>query len=343
MINQGQSELTQAAYELMTGRVYDIGLTLGRGTGRLMEIQNQMSYLEGFSNSNKLLALRMSSAQAAIQSLIGQGDDETVPGALVLFSNMLIGNIGEETPGTAKSVAESALASFISALNTNYNGEYVFGGVNSKEPPLKPYKVGSQEGPSKVIQDAFEEFLDGRNPEDLTGEDMDKFIDEVFNALFDEENFSKIFSNAKDGSAEKRIGPNGEVVDVAVSANEKGFRDAMKNMILVAEFGDRGLSKEAQASVFANARASSDGTSTTTAINDIIMTASRLGSAEERIKSATYQIEVQTDLLKNAELNMIGVDAAGVAQRVKDLEAMLNLSYTLTARMGQLSLVNYLR
>ncbi|ABM45322.1 hypothetical protein H704_01009 [Bartonella bacilliformis Peru38] len=342
-IAKGQSELMQAAYELVTGQLYDPGLTLGRKTGRLVDIQNQMNFLEGFSNTNKLALSRMSSAQAAIQSLIAAGDDETAPGALTLFNNMLVGDAANQTPSAAQAVAENALASFISALNTSYNGDYIFGGTNTTQPPLNAYKVGGESGPSKVVHDAFTTFLDGRNPEDLTAEDMDKFIDEVFSTLFDEENFSKIFSNAKDGSIEKRIGPNGETVNVAASANEKGFRDAMKNMILVAEFGDIGLSKEAQEALFAKARNSSDQTSTTTAINEIIATASRLGSTEARIKGATKQIEIQTNLLKGQQIDMIGVDSTEAGQRLKALEAMLNLSYTLTARISQLSLVNYLK
>ncbi|KEC54274.1 flagellar hook-associated family protein [Bartonella rochalimae] len=343
LISEGKSDLMKAGYEMATGQVYDPGLTLGRKTGRLMDIENQMSYLEGYSTSNKLLSLRLSSVQAAIQSLIASGDKESTPGSLVVFNNMLVGDAGNAAPSAAQAVAQNALSAFISALNTNFNGEYIFGGTNTSEPPLKFYKVCGETGPSKIVHEAFENFLNGRKPEDLTSEEMEEFIDGPFSDLFNEENFKEFFSNAKDGSTEKHIAPNGDKVDVAVSANDKGFRDAMKNLILVAEFGDIGLSKEAQESLFSRARVSADNTSTSSVVDEITATASRVGSTETRVKAATHQIETQVGLLKGAQIDMIGVDAAEVAQKVKALEAMLEASYTLTDMIRRLSLINYLK
>ncbi|ENN90518.1 flagellar hook-associated family protein [Bartonella schoenbuchensis] len=343
VIANGQSELMQASYEATTGKLYDPGLTLGRRTGRLVNIESQMSYLEGFSNTNKLTMLRMSSMQAAIHSLISSGDEAAAPGALTLFNNMLVGDPGSAAPSVIQAVAQDSLSAFISALNTNYNGEYVFGGTNTSEQPLNFYTVGGETGPSKVVRDTFDEFLDGRKPEDLTSEEMEEFIDGPFSSLFDEENFTQIFSNAQDGSIEKRILSNGETVNVAASANEKGFRDAMKNMVLVAEFGDIGLSKDAQESLYSKARTSNDQTSTSSSTSEIIAIASRIGSAEARVKTATQRIEIQKDLLMKAKIDLIGVDSTEAVQKVQALEAMLNLSYTLTGRISQLSLVNYLR
>ncbi|EJF88527.1 flagellar hook-associated family protein [Bartonella melophagi] len=331
----------QASYEATTGKLYDPGLTLGRGTGRLVNIESQMSYVEGFSNTNKLAMLRMSSMQAAIHSLISSGDAAAAPGALTLFNNMLMGDPGNTTPSVIQAVAQDSLSAFISALNTNYNGEYVFGGINTSEQPLNFYTVGGKTGPSKVVKDTFDKFLDGRKPEDLTSEEMEEFIDGPFSNLFDEENFTKVFSNAQDGSIEKRILSNGEIVNIAASVNEKGFRNAMKNMVLVAEFGDIGLSK--QESLYSKVRTSNDQTSTSSSTSEIIAIASRIGSAEVRVKTVTQRIEIQTDLLMKAKIDLIGVDSTGAVQKVQALEAMLNLSYTLTGRISQLSLVNYLR
>ncbi|ENN89892.1 flagellar hook-associated family protein [Bartonella bovis] len=341
VIANGQSELMQASYEAATRKLYDPGLTLGRKTGRLVNIESQMNYLEGFSDTNKLVMLRMSSMQAAIHSLIASGNEETAPGALTLFNNMLVSNPENTTPSVIQAVAQDSLSAFISALNTNYNGEYIFGGTNTSKPPLNFYTVGGETGSSKVVRDTFDKFLGDRKPEDLTSEEMEEFIDGPFSSLFDEKNFTKIFSNAQDGSIEKRISSNGETVNIAASTNEKGFRDAMKGMILVAEFGDIGLSKDAQESLYSRARTSTDQTATSSSVNEIIVTASRLGSAEARVKTATQRIEIQTNLLMNAKIDLISVDTTEAVQKIQALEAMLNLSYTLTARISQLSLINY--
>ncbi|MHC5307645.1 flagellar hook-associated family protein [Bartonella sp. LJL80] len=346
LIAQGQSDLMKASYEATMGRVYDPGLTLGRQTGRFIGNENQMTSLNGLKTSNSLAAQRMASAQAAMQSLVFAGDKDTASGSLVQFNNALMGDPVTTTPKTIQSAAQAALDSFVSAMNTSYNGEYVFGGTNTSQPPLDYYKAGSNTGGSKVVQDAFRNHF-GFGPDDpkvadISADDMKKFIDGPFNDLFEEPSWSTNFSKAEDGAVMNRISPNGETVDISVSANEDGFRHAMKNMILVAEFGNIGLSDDAQAAVGDRARASSDSKATGSAISQIITTASSLGNSENRVSQANKRIDAQVKVLNSTRNDLIGVDPAEASNRMITLENMLNISYNMTARISKMSLVNYI-
>lgn len=346
IIAQAQADITEASYEATMQRVRDPGLKLGRQTGRFIDNENQISSLQGLKDSNNLAAQRMATAQAAMQSLVAAGDKDKPGGSLVQFNNALMGDSVSATPKTMQTAAQSALDSFVSALNTSYNGEYVFGGTNITQPPLDYYKAGSNTGGSKVVQDAFRDYfgfnVDDHQVANITDSQMKAFIDGPFNQLFEEPSWSTNFSRATDGSVTNRISQTGETVDISTSANEQGFRNAMKNMVLVAEFGDIGLSSKAQDAVSTSARASVDSASTGSSINQIIITASNLGNSQNRVTNANKQINAQLNLLNMTRNDLIGADPTEASSKIIQLENLLQISYNMTARISKLSLSNYL-
>lgn len=345
-VAQAQADLIEASYEATNNRIRDPGLKLGRQTGRFIENENQISLLNGLKESNDLAANRMSAAQAAMQSLIGASDKTNPGGTLIQFNKALMGDNVSATPKTMQSAAQSALDSFVSALNTNYNGEYVFGGTNVGEPPLDYYKAGSNTGASQVVLDTFKNYFgfDVKDPQvaNITDAQMTEFIDGPFSKLFEEPSWSTNFSRAADGPVTNRISPTGETIDISSSANEAGFRHAMRNMVLVAEFGNIGLPEKAQQVVSNRARTSSDSKATGSAITEIITTASTLGNSQARIKNAIDHMNTQLSILNQTRNDMIGADYTEASAKMVELQSVLQISYTMTSRIAKLSLVNYI-
>jgi flagellar hook-associated protein 3 FlgL len=60
------------------------------------------------------------------------------------------------------------------------------------------------------------------------------------------------------------------------------------------------------------------------------------------VTRANESLAIQKDILKNNLTDLIGADVYESATRVKNLEALIETAYTLTARIQQLSLVNFL-
>lgn len=346
IVSQAQSEINEASYESTTQRVRDPGLKLGRQTGRFVDNENQISTLQGLKDSNNLAAQRMASAQTALQSLVGASTKDKPGGSLVQFNKALVGDNVSATPATMQSAAQTALDSFVSAMNTSYNNEYVFGGSNTSEPPFDYYKAGSNTGGSKIVQDAFRNYfgfnLDDPQVANITDEQMKSFIDGPFDKLFEEPSWSTNFSRAKDGAVMNRISASGETVDISASANDAGFRHAMKNMVLVAEFGNVGLSSAAQQVVGDRARASSDNKSTGSAINEIITSASNLGNSQNRVTNANDHINAQLSILNQTRNDMIGADATEASAKLVQLQTVLQISYNMTARIAKMTLANYI-
>lgn len=348
ILKQGQSDLLKAAYETVMGRVSDPGLTLGRRTGRLLDVENQSNLLNEFKVTNSLIIQRMASGQAALKSLIyaPRSNEKEPEGALVHFNNILLGlSSNENTSKSLAIAAQTALDAFVSALNTSIGGEFVFGGANTSEPPLSYYKAGSNEGASKVVRDKFTEHF-GFAPNDpaaadITKEQMQEFIDGPFSDLFKDPSWGINFSKADDSAQKNCISPDDVTVGTSVSANEDAFRQAMKSLILVAEFADTGLSEDAVTAVKEGAQNSS-GTSIGDAINKIGIVSSHLGGLEKRVQSANDQFETQLSILQNLRTQFIGVDQNEAASRLEAIKLMISMSNKLTVQISQLSLVNYL-
>lgn len=348
ILRQGQSDLLKAGYESVMGRVSDPGLTLGRRTGRFLDTENHISLLNELKATNGLVAERMAASQLAIKSLVyAPGPKDKEPeGALVHFNKILLGtSSGESTSKDLSIAAQTALDAFVSALNTNLNGEFVFGGTNTREAPFSYYKAGSNEGASKVVRQAFSDHF-GFPPDDpaaanITKEEMQDFIDGSFSDLFKDPSWGINFSKADDAVQKNRILPDGEAVDTSVSANEEAFRQTMKNLILVAEFADGDFSDDAKMAVKENAQSSS-GISMGDAINKISIVASSLGGMERRVQSANEHFESQLGILESIRAQLIGVDQTEAAVRVEEINLMMSISYQLTAQISRLSLVNYL-
>ena len=346
IVSQAQTEIDEASYEAATQRIKDPGLKLGRQTGRFIENENQISTLQGLKDSNNLAAQRMASAQSALQSLVGASDKDKPGGCLVQFNKALMGNSVSATPKTMQTAAQAALDSFVSAMNTSYHGEYVFGGSNTSQPPFDYYKAGSNTGASQVVLQKFRDTFgfDVNDPQvaNITDSQMKSFIDGPFSDLFKDPSWSANFSHAQDGAVMNRISATGETVDISASANDAGFREAMKNMVLVAEFGDIGLSKNAQEALSDRARTGSDNKATGSAINQIITSASNLGNSQNRVTNANNHIDAQLNILNSTRNDMIGADASQASAKLVQLQTVLQISYNMTARIAKMTLADYI-
>ena len=66
------------------------------------------------------------------------------------------------------------------------------------------------------------------------------------------------------------------------------------------------------------------------------------GLAEKRVSDASDRMKTQVDLFERHILDLEGVDPAEAATRVADLTQHIETSFALTARLQQMSLLNYL-
>jgi len=288
LIGQAQNEITKANFEYTTEHLYQAGKELGHKTGSFLGNEDRISFLQGLKGTNNIALIRAETAQIAIKSLVGEdGADKEKKGVLNKFNEVLLGDQTTSTPEAMSSTAQSTLDSFVTALNSSYNGEYVFGGTKTDEAPFEPYQSGTGQGTSAVVHQAFKDHF-GFDMKDaqvanIKPDEMEAFVNGPFSELFEQPSWNQHFCKATDDLVKARIAPGGEMASVSVSGNDVGFRHAMKNLVMIAEFANIGLEGKTQKALSDTARMGTDGKSTGRAIADIVLCGARLGSSRAQI------------------------------------------------------------
>jgi len=347
LVGQAQNEITKANFEYTTEHLYQSGQVLGYKSGRFVGNEDHMSLLNNLMETNNMALIRAKIAQDSIKSLVGEdGADKEKEGALNRFNEVLIGDQTTATPEAMQSTAQSTLDIFITALNSSYNGEYVFGGTNTRQAPFEYYQSGSGQGASGAVQQTFKDYFgfDIKDPQvaNIKPDEMEKFINGPFGDLFEQPAWGQHFSKANDEPVLARISPSGEMVNVSISGNDIGFRHAMKNLVMIAEFSKIGLDDDTQKRMSDAARTGTDGKSTGRAITEIVLCSARLGTSRAQVKTANDRIDIQLTVLNQSRNDLIAVDKTEAAFRAHQWMNLVNESHLLTAKISKLSLLNFL-
>jgi flagellar hook-associated protein 3 FlgL len=77
-------------------------------------------------------------------------------------------------------------------------------------------------------------------------------------------------------------------------------------------------------------------------LSDLGQTRAQTGIAQQRVADANTRMNTQIDLFNRHVLDLEGVDPYEAANRVNDLVSHIQTSFALTARIQQLSLLNFL-
>jgi flagellar hook-associated protein 3 FlgL len=239
---------------------------------------------------------------------------------------------------TAKS-GSTALQSLATVLNASMNGEYLFAGTNTDVRPLDDYM--SPSSPAKAAFDAaflshFGFAKDDPAAAGITAADIGTFMTAVVEPQFLGAGWEANWSNATDQTIVSRIALN-ETTQTSVSANNEGLRKVAMAATLAFEAFSGNLSEEARKAVAQRAQALAG-----EAVADLGQLQSQTGIIQNRVSDASTRINTQIDLFEKHILDLEGVDPYEAANRVNDLMSHIQTSFALTARIQQLSLLNYL-
>ena len=325
-----QADLVTANQEVVTGRAADVGLALGARTGLSVSFHREIDRLKGLIDSNQLASARLESTQLGLTRLTDSAEK--------LLSTLTTAYTAPASHAIASQEAEAALSSLIGTLNGSLNGEFLFAGINTDVKPLDNFLNPSS--PSRVAFDnAFQTHfgfsVSAPDAATITSAQMEAFISAV-EPQFLGSDWNGLWSTATDQQINSRITLS-ETAHTSVSANIAGVRKmAMAAAMVVATF-DGQLSKEARETVLGNSMQLLSG-----AIEDLASQQGYTGIAQQRIINANERMVMQTDLFNKNLNEMEGVDPYEAASRVSGLTAQIEISYSLTSRMQQLSLLKFL-
>ena len=327
-----QGDLTTAQTELASGTLADPGLTLGARSGAIATITAHQSALTTLAGTNAIAATRLDSSQTALKTALA--GSQGFLGALISQSGIAA------EPSVAGTQATAALKTLTGVLNTTVDGEFIFGGINSGQKPIADYP-GAPPGAAKTAFDTAFQSAFGVLPSDpaaasITPAAIGSFIDTQFAALYDPAQFSANVSSASDTVPESTIAE-GETAVTGASANAPGFRKLFAAYTLVGELSTGTLSAAAYRTVLDKATATIS--AATPGLTDI---STALGLSQQRVSDADDRLSLQQDTLKKALGSLQDVDTYALSNRISTLTTQIETAYSLTSKLHQLSLLNYI-
>lgn len=331
VVNQNKAELVKARQEATTGTVFDVGLSLGTKSGQTISLRKEFDRLDVLTDMNKLVQQRMASTQSATTAAI-----ETVQNFL---GDLTGASNSAESIATAAKSARAMLDTVTGLLNTSYNGEYIFSGVNTDVKPVSDYTQGgaAQTAVRQAFTDHFGFAMDDAQVSSITGDEMKAFLEGDFAQQFEDPNWGQNWSDASDTVIKSRISPT-ETAATSISANADGFRKAIMSAVMITEFATIGLNGSAFEALTSQAMQT-----TTQAITETTSEQTTLGLAQSRTVAATTRIAAQQKILNNSVNNLEEVDPYEASVRVNALMTQMETSYALTVQLQNMSLLNYLK
>ena len=328
-ILQMQIQLTRAQTEVSTGKVADIGLTLGAGTGQYVSLTQQLSGLQTITDTNNLVATRLSATNSAMTDIL-----TTAQGFL---NNLVAGQSGTTDPQLMQQQAMSSLQSLTSDLNTTADQQYVFSGINSDVKPIADYSQGAaQQAVANAFSTAFGTTQTGSGAASISSADMQTFLGAQFSNLFTGSAWTSDWSSASSQPIRSRITAS-ELVDTSVSANDSAMQKLAMAYTMVGDLGLSNLSQAAQQTVMSNATRT-----ITAAITQLTNLQAGVGNMQSQVTNANNQMSVQTNVLTTQINNLDTVDPYEASTKVNNLTTQIETAYSLTEQLHGLSLVNYL-
>lgn len=327
-----QRQLDEAQQELATGRLYDIGKTIGSMTAETVSLRQQHNQFETLQETNGVVKTRLDASQTVMS--------DAVSVAQSFIETVLLARDSAGGPAVARQNAESSLKSLIDGLNTTVGGEHLFGGINNSTLPVADYFSTPISAARTAVNTAFTGAFgttqsDPAN-DNITAAAMQTFLDTTFAGLFGPTDWSANWSAASDQNIVSRISLREEVVSSA-NANEAPFRKLAQAFTMVADLGGETLNDAAfTALADTAARLASE------AIQEIGVVQARLGTAAERIATSNNRMTAQQNILSTQIDNLEAVDPFEASTRVTTLMTQLQTAYALTARVQQLTILNYL-
>lgn len=328
-----QTQLTKAQKEVSTGRLADLGLGLGASIRQDYFLGFRDNSLSAITDSNTVISGRLSTTDATLGGIVTDAQ-----GFLDTLVNAQSG-AGAST-SAIRDQATSGLNSLISRLDTTVSGDYIFAGINSGQRPVADYFSSPTSAAKQAVDQAFSnEFgttQDSASASAITDTQMQTFLSGTFADLFSASQWATNWSTASDTNVTTRISLS-QTSQTSVNANEDPVRQLAKAYTMVADLGGENLNDATYRQLLKTAAST-----ISSAISGLTAMRANVGAMQKSISDANTDIATQRDILAQQIGSLENVDPYEASTRVSNLTTQLETSYTLTAKMQQLTLAKYL-
>lgn len=308
-ISNMRQRISQTSQEAVTGRHADLARHLDGQVGRAMISQKAV---DDIAQQRSILSLRETRLDLAQRSLTAVQD---VSSGIAIALESAIGMGDTARRGLVARDAEAALGQAFSALNARHGERYLFAGDATASRPFA--------GPGALIADI--RAIAGAS---ASSADFDAAV-----AAYFDDPAGPWQQGIYGGTAAASDPDSVTAIDPAITAIVSGLA------VISLAGPDEGIAVfDADASAFHSAasRLSSGETALTRLRSD-------RGAVQQEISNRQSALDLEETILTRSFNALTARDQYEAASELRELEANLEASYLLTARLSNLSLLNFLR
>jgi len=328
------NQLAVAQQELSTGYKSDVFKDLGVRSAESLSLRATIDRDEAQVTANELVMGRMETMTDALSAM-----RDAVQEALELAIPNKEAALG--TVDGIQQAAKAALDAVIAQANTTHAGVPLFSGVELATDSLQPWsETNAATGLSP--SDVFASILAGGLPDDTAATTAIAEIEALFSDSSSTAGFNfedTFFNGAATGAPRQSLAiGDGISVEYGVQANDTAFRQVIKGLAMLASFDPAQITDPDAYATWVGTAV--DALSAGSA--GLLNIETRVGAQAAQIEDANTRMTDRLDIYKNRILDLEGVDSYEAATRISLLESQLDASYAVTARLTQLSFLEYM-
>lgn len=313
-----KSQADVARTEMVTQQYEDMTKAANGDIGGLHLLKKAIDDAQAYQRSMALAENRTSRSQAVLGSLT---EEATRLGAGSLAA---IESGNESGMHAVSADARGTLFTIFSSLNTTAGGRSLFAGDATDTPPL---------GDVEALLNDVQAIIAGAADAAAAEAALDTYFDDPAGGFA-----TTIYQGGAGEAPAVELAP-GIRVNGAVKANAQPIKDLIRGLAVLANYAEAPSGSQEERDKLAQAAAER----TLSAEARITDLRAIVGVAEARFAERKNQYENEEAALLAIYHSKTVRDPYEAASQLKELEAQLDASYLLTARLSNLSLANYLR
>ncbi|NJM28729.1 MAG: hypothetical protein HC855_00070 [Rhizobiales bacterium] len=273
-LSRNQRALLRAQIEYSTGRHEDVGLTLGRSISTSLSLRSQISAFDNLKTIHGVAATRAELTQAGL--------DQLTDVANTFISALSGARSAQNGQQLAEEAARTAYTAIWQVLETTYDGQAIFSGINTGNPGLTQYPgSAAQSAIDNAFLSAFGFLPTSPLAVNITPSQLQNHLDTSFQQEFQDPDWNANWSAASTVTPLTAL-EGGAKANLSATANSQAIRDLVQSVVSVLSTSSGQLSSSTFSELTDHAMAGAS-----EAILGIANEQARIGIGQEELNRST--------------------------------------------------------
>lgn len=316
-VTEIKAQLDDVREEAVTGLTADVVKKTDGDVATVHQIEKLLDDSESYADAIAVTGTRLEVAQETLTAIREDA------GTLGVRIESALGLENEVAVQTFADEARALLASAFSKLNGSIGGQSLFAGAATDGRALADVEV--------MLAD-LQAIISATSDPAIAMTNISDYFESPAGGFQ-----TNIYLGSDDPEPDREVAQ-GRRIGLDVTAADPGLRDMLRGLAVAALVDDPAIGDEyAEALLAHSAEKINEGS------NEIVRTQGQVGLLQGELLELEASNRSLTFSLQEAMVDLIGEDQATAAAKMRELELQLEASYLTTARMQQLSILNYLR